>query len=309
MPKMHIHKSTEIKAPVDKIFNTLNDFTSWTAWSPWLIMEPEAKVDIADDGKYYSWKGERVGTGNMKITNEVSDKSIDYDLNFLTPWKSSAKVRFEFEPAEDGTKVNWLMDSSLPIFLFWMKKMMVAFVGMDYERGLAMLKDYVEDGEVHSKLEFKGNESYPGCNYIGLKSTCSKQALAESMEKDFQKIDEFAKAMPELVAGKPFTIYHKWDMVNEKIIYTSGIPINKTPEQVPESMIMGEIPKTEMYTVAHTGPYNHLGNAWSTLYNMERSKSIKVNKKIHPFETYINDPAEVGENELITEVHFATKPK
>ncbi len=307
MPKMHIHKSTVINAPTDKIFNTLNNFNNWTVWSPWLIQEPEAKVEVADDGKYYNWIGERVGTGNMKITGEDPEKSIDYDLNFLTPWKSSAKVRFELKVVEGGTEVSWLMDSSLPIFLFWMKKMMTAFVGMDYERGLAMLKDYVEDGEVHSKLDFKGNDKFPGCNYVGLKSTCSKDELAQSMEKDFERLHEFAKQQPDLIAGKPFTIYHKWDMVNEKIVYTSGMPVSQFPDNIPNAMTTGEIPQTDIYTVAHTGPYNHLGNAWSTLYNMQRSKVFKVNKKIHPFETYENNPQEVGENELITEVHFATK--
>ena len=65
-----------------------------------------------------------VGSGNMNVTAENAPQSIDYDLTFLKPWKSRAKVRFELERKGDGTKTTWFMESSLPFFMFWMKKMM-----------------------------------------------------------------------------------------------------------------------------------------------------------------------------------------
>ncbi len=307
MPKMHIKKSTLIGAPVEKIYNTLSDFNQWQVWSPWLIMEPEASVKVAEDAKSYEWEGDRIGTGNMKILSESANRSIDYDLTFLKPWKSTAKVRFELNPQGEHTEVVWLMDSSLPFFMFWMKKMMEAFVGMDYDRGLAMLKDYMEDGEVHSKLDFKGTSTFPGCTYIGIKTSCNLKDIGDSMKEDFEKIGAFARENSELIAGVPFSIYHKWDMVKEQATYTSGIPVKQVPDNLPSGMVTGEIPQTGVYTVGHKGPYAHLGNAWSTMYNMQRAKVFKTNKKIDPFETYVNDPGEVPANELMTEVHFAVK--
>lgn len=307
MPKMHVSKSVSINAPVEKILPAINDFSHWTAWSPWLIMEPEATVNVSDDKKYYSWQGKRVGEGEMKITNENSTKSIDYDLTFLKPWKSEAKVKFELQENGDSTHVTWLMDSSLPFFLFWMKKMMVAFVGKDYERGLNMLKDYVETGHVPSKLDFDGVSSYNGCDYVGIKSECSMKNMGPSMEKDFEKLGNWIKENSDLVADKPFSIYHKWDMVNEKVTYTSGIPVKSKPSSVPTGMTSGSIPSTSVYSISHTGPYRHLGNAWSTGFNMKQSKAFKMNKKVDTFETYVSDPAEVSENELITTVHFPVK--
>lgn len=307
MPKMHIDKSTTINAPVEKIYNKLGDFNHWRIWSPWLIQEPEAKVTVSNDAKSYSWEGDRIGSGNMKITAESTNRSIDYDLNFLKPWKSSAKVRFELVSKNGRTKVTWLMDSSLPIFLFWMKKMMTAFVGMDYERGLAMLKDYIEDGKVHSKLDFKGTSNYPGHTYIGIRTDCTMETLGNQMKEDFDKIWSLMDDHKDLVADNAFSIYHKWDMVHDKISYTSGVPVKSIPSELPAGMISGEIPETKVHTVRHTGPYAHLGNAWSTQYNMRRSKAFKMNKNIDPFETYVNVPGEVPDNELITEVHFAIK--
>ena len=307
MPKLNISKSITINAPVDKVFENLNDFNHWTAWSPWLIQEPEAQVKVSDDAKFYSWEGDRVGSGNMKITNEKQNESIDYDLNFLKPWKSYAKVRFEVKSNGKKTDVTWLMDSSLPFFMFWMKKMMTAFVGMDYERGLYMLKDYVEDGEVHSELDFKGTSSYEGCKYVGITTSCTMDEIGPKMKADLEKLGAFLEDKKDLVSGQPFSIYHKWNMVRGQVKYTSGVPVKSIPDNLPSGINTGQIPATNVYTIEHKGPYTHLGNAWSTLYNMQRSKAFKANKGVHPFEVYVSDPHEVDEEDLVTEVHFAIK--
>ena len=53
------------------------------------------------------------------------------------------------------------MNSSLPLFLFWMKEQMQVFVGMDYNRGLLLLKDLVENGKAHSQTRFSRNDPLP----------------------------------------------------------------------------------------------------------------------------------------------------
>ena len=307
MPKIHVQKSVHIKAPIEKVYNAVSNFNHWTSWSPWLIQEPDAKVTVAKDAKYYEWEGKMVGSGNMSITDEQANQSVNYDLTFLKPWKSRAKVRFELSPEADGTKTTWFMDSSLPFFMFWMKKMMTTFIRMDYDRGLALLKDYVEDGEVHSKLERKGYSNYPGCTYVGIQTTCKMQEVGPKMQEDLGRIGDFLKDKEALVAGPPFSIYHKWDMVRDQIRYTSGIPLKSLPADLPAGLMVGEIPPTRIYTVGHTGPYHHLGNAWTTLYTMQRNKVFKLNKKADPFEVYLDDPHEVAANELRTEIHFPVR--
>ncbi|MBV6644521.1 MAG: SRPBCC family protein [Cyclobacteriaceae bacterium] len=307
MPKMHINKSININASADKIFKVLNDFNQWTSWSPWLIMDPSAKVTVASDSKSYEWEGKRVGSGNMKILSEDGTKSIDYDLNFLKPWKSNAKVRFELKSEGDETKVSWLMDSSLPFFMFWMKKMMEGFVGMDYDRGLRMLKELVEDGKIHSKLEFRGNSSFSGFKYIGIKTSTSINNVGPQMEADFGKLGAFMKEHADIADQSAFSQYHKWDVVKDKVVYTSGVAVKSIPSDLPDGFVSGEIPSSNVHTVRHVGKYDHLGNAWSTLYAMQRGKELKLKKGVHPFEVYLNSPEEVDEKELITDINFAVK--
>jgi len=307
MPKMNVIRSASIQSDVATVFSKLNDFNHWSAWSPWLIMEPEAEVTVADDAKYYEWKGNRTGEGNMTITGEQENKQIDYDLTFLKPWKSKAKVSFLLEENGDHTNVTWTMDSSLPFFMFWMKKMMEGFVGMDYERGLNLLKDYIEKGEVESKLEFKGIEKFPGADYVGIKTTCPIAEIGEKMSADFGTINEHLEGQNEVQVVGGYSIYHDWNLKKMECTYTACVAVDKHPDSLPAGMINGSIPETNVHIVRHVGAYTHLGGAWSAQMNMQRGKEFAMKRGIHPFEWYHNMPGEVEDKDLITDICFAAK--
>lgn len=307
MPKIFISKEIYINAKPNEVFAKINDFNHWATWSPWLMMEEGVKLDIQTDGKAYGWEGKRTGSGEMKVVGEKQDESIIMDLNFIKPFKSFAKVGFIIKPKGEGVDLTWTMDSSLPFFLFWMKKMMIAGVGMDYERGLRMLKNFVEDGEVHSKLEEKGSSTYAGCKYVGLKGACSMKDMKSDMDVKIADLMLFSEENKVNVTGEVFTIYHKWDMISEQVEYTSAVAVNEELLNLSGKLFLGEIPQTKVQSVKHTGTYEHLGNAWSMLYMMKRGKEIKTNNKIDPFEVYVNDPRVNGANDLITEVHFPVK--
>ena len=106
---------------------------------------------------------------------------------------------------------------------------------------------------------------------------------------------------------KAFSMYHKFDFVKRQAKYTAGIPIPKIPDAVQDQFFIGKIPSTKLYTIEHVGPYDHLGNAWTTLYTMHRNKEIKGRKDIHPFETYGNSPVNTDPKDLITHINFPLK--
>ncbi|MCB1123991.1 MAG: SRPBCC family protein, partial [Verrucomicrobiae bacterium] len=282
------------------------DFHSWGKWSPWIIAEPDTRIDVASDGRSYSWEGEIVGSGNIRIDREEPGKAIYYTLTFLKPWKSTSPVSFLFEPEAAGVKLTWTMVGSMPFFLFFMTKMMGAFIGMDYDRGLSMLKDYIETGVVPSKLEFPGLQKTAGFSYIGLKTQCAVAGVGEAMRKDFDRICSFLGA--EQGAFKNcFAIYHKWDLVKGVGEYTACCPVDEAPQNLPEGFFAGDFPDCQAYLVQHTGPYRHLGNAWAAGMMHGRAKRFKQSKQLHPFETYQNDPATTPDRELVTNIHFPIK--
>ena len=307
MPKFTVSKSIFIDAPVEKIWLIVRDFPQWKPWSPWLIAEPECKVGYGEDGKSYSWDGEIVGAGEMKITGETRHKSIDYRLTFMRPFKSVADVRFLFVEKNPGVEVTWMMNGSLPFFLFFMKGMMKAFVGMDYDRGLAMLKDYAGTGKVPCKLEFHNQVVFPGLRYIGVRSETMIKEIDRNMSRDMARVRAFFDESGRRIVGSPLSIYHRWKPVKGTANYTLAFPTEGDIGDLPDEFVGGELDPCEVYQVRLTGPYRHIGNAWSAGMMHGRARVFKQNKKRAPFEIYENSPDDTDETNLVTVVHFPLK--
>jgi len=160
MPAYHIESSILINASADKVLEKLNNFREWPAWSPWLYTEPDAKLEYRGEanqiGHGYDWKGEMTGAGNMTLT-QTDSSELKMDLQFLKPFKSKAKVSFDIiEKSPEQTHVTWHMDSSLPFFMFFMTGTIKSMITSDYQRGLKLLKDYVETGKIKSATTVDG---------------------------------------------------------------------------------------------------------------------------------------------------------
>jgi predicted transcriptional regulator YdeE len=304
MPQFNVRKSVLIDAPLERVYDTVRDFKLWPIWSPWLIAEPDCNVTFSNDGRTYSWDGTIVGAGENGVTQETRPKEIHYRLVFQKPWKSVASVAFAFAEKDAQVEATWSMESSLPLFLFWMKSMMSAFLGMDYERGLLMLKDYVETGNVPSKLDFLGPQASRAIHYVGIRRKCPKSDLPIHMTKDFGRLTEWSGSQNLQPAGRPLTICHHFECVKGMMDYTAAIPVSTAPQNLPSGFVSGVLPEGRVYSIQHTGPYRHLGNMWAAGQMHERAKVFHRNTKIPCFETYENTPDETDENALVTTVHF-----
>ena len=203
--------------------------------------------------------------------------------------------------------INEVFQGTLPFFLFWMKPMMSAYIGADYQRGLMLLKDYLETGSVRSKLDFIGEKSFPGCRYVGVRTTCPIEEIATHMQRDMKKLTDWLATTGTRPTGQPLNICHKWDHVKLTTEYIIAFPISSPPAAAPTGFVTGEIPTCRTYTVRHTGPYRYLGNAWAAGVMRGRAKVYTVEKKIDAFEVYENDPSAVPEDELVTVLHFPMK--
>lgn len=307
MPKLQFEKSIEVGAPPAKLFEIISDLGSWKPWNPWRVAEPESIVTVTPGGKTYHWMGQRIGEGRMSIVHEVPDREIVIDLQFFKPYKSQAKVAFRVESSGEGSRVTWSMDGGLPFFLFFLKRMMTTMLGMDFERGLRMLKDHVELGEVPSHLEWKGVTSYPGCTYVGITTECAISAIGERMSADFERLANWAKTSNMDVSASPFSVYHKWNFSQGTCKYTSGYPVKALPGSIPEGLETGTVPEVRVYQIAHKGAYRHVGNAWSAGMQMIQCKELRQSKAYPPFELYTTKPGEGPESEQEVLVSFPVK--
>lgn len=304
MPAIYVSEETIINKPINEVYAYVRDFEKWPEWSPWLICEKETKLSFQKDS--YSWEGKVVGAGEMSVASARENQQIDYKLEFLKPWKSKADVCIKFEPSGDGTKVKWIMDSSLPWFMFFMKGMMECMIGMDYQRGLCMLKERLETGRVLSDLSYDDRIAIPACNYIGIQRTCAMTDMERAMGEDFEKIAPMYAEKGD--HNEPmFTIYSQWKPAKGLVNYTVCCPVEEIPTEEITGMIKGQRPATDVFAVTHKGPYSNLGNAWSAAMMRAQAKLFKQSKAFPPFEQYISNPEETSDAELLTRVCLPRK--
>lgn len=308
MPKYHVARSIEIDASPEDVFNLVSDFGTWTKWSPWLCSEPDAEVIVSDDaksvGSQYSWAGEVVGHGEIEHKELVPGQLVVEEIRFLKPWKSVSKVTFELEPAGDGTNLTWHMYGALPWFMFWMKSLMETFIGMDYERGLKMIKELIETGDILAKTMIRGVESVGPIRMAGIRTTCAIEDIGSSMETVFQQVKHIFETNG-LSMEQPISVYHKCDFKRRTFDYSGGFVLPENAE-VPTGLTTWSIPNVRALCVEQIGRYEHLGNAWSAAYGYARYKKMKPSK-VGSFEFYKNDPADTEPADLRTEVYLPLK--
>lgn len=147
----HIERSATINAPASVVFEQVNDFHRWDAWSPWSKLDPAMKKSYegasAGTGAIYYWNGnDQVGEGRMTITESRPSDLIKIKLEFIKPFAATNATEFTFKPQGNQTGVTWRMDGNnnfvgkaASLFMN-MDKM----VGTDFEKGLAQMKTLAE---------------------------------------------------------------------------------------------------------------------------------------------------------------------
>ena len=308
MPKYDLKRSTQIDAPIETARALITDFRRWPDWSPWTVQEPECQLayfgDTAAVGSGYSWNGERIGSGKITLVDST-DGRLDCDLQFVKPFKSQADVRFEFESlGESRCKVTWHMHSSMPFFLFFMIPNIKRYVGMDYERGLRMLKELAETGSVASRVDFKGEQMLPELTYLGVEVELKMSDIPAAMETHYTAMAALIDAEKLGIAGQPFCDYRLADLKNDRHQMLIGIPIEDTPRREVATYQVGTRAAFHCARFDHTGAYEHLGNSWATAMGWVRHHKRKPHKASVGIEIYVNDPAHTPRQELLTELYI-----
>lgn len=146
-----VTRSATFNASPAAVFDQVNDFHKWNAWSPWAKIDPNMKVTYSGPptgiGTVYEWTGnDDVGEGKMAITQSHPSEHIAIDLEFMRPFAAKNITEFNFRPNGDMTDVTWTMTGSNNFLLKAVSLFMSMdkMVGSDFEKGLAQMKPVVE---------------------------------------------------------------------------------------------------------------------------------------------------------------------
>jgi len=146
-----VERSATMNAPAQVVFNQVNDFHKWDAWSPWAKLDPNMKTSFegapAGTGAIYNWTGNSdVGEGRMTITDSKPADLIKIKLDFIKPFAATNATVFSFKPQGNQTAVTWTMDGDNNFIgkAFCLFMNMDKMVGADFEKGLGQMKAVAE---------------------------------------------------------------------------------------------------------------------------------------------------------------------
>ncbi len=146
-----ISRTATIAAPPAAVFEQINDFQKWNAWSPWAKLDPNVKNTFdgptAGVGAGFAWSGNNeVGEGKMTITESQPNERVVMRLEFTKPFTATNTTEFTLKPEGNLTTATWSMSGKNN----FMGKCLSLIMNMDklvggqFAQGFANMKAIVE---------------------------------------------------------------------------------------------------------------------------------------------------------------------
>ena len=147
---VEVSRSVTIAASPEEVFPYVNSLKKFNEWSPWADYDPDTKYVFSGPesgkGMRVEWTSEEdnVGAGSQEIIESVENELVRTSLDF--GMQGTAVAQFTLKQTDDGTEITWgfVSDMGTNPMGRYMGLLMDKWVGGDYERGLARLKDLVE---------------------------------------------------------------------------------------------------------------------------------------------------------------------
>jgi len=146
-----VTRSATFNAPPATVFEQVNDFRKWEAWSPWAKLDPNVKNTFegpaAGTGAVFRWAGNNeVGEGAMTITESRPSELVLLKLEFIKPFAGTSVTEFTFKPSGDQTAVTWTMSGENNFIGKAMSLVMDCdkMMGGQFEKGLENMRAVVE---------------------------------------------------------------------------------------------------------------------------------------------------------------------
>lgn len=303
----HIERSAEINAPREVVFEQLHLFKNFINWSPWHVYDPNMKTEIAgtdgEPGARYNWSGnDKVGTGYQLLKSVTPDR-VDFEINW--GWGPSPAYFALEETANKKTKVVWAMDMhvAFPWNAFSMLTDVNAFVGKDFESGLANLKKVCEQ-IAHPK--YRGFEvaveDMPVKYYLGVRKVIDTADVSGYFQENMAKIMGWMSNKKLSPEGAPAGLYWTWGAVTDM---AAAIPV-ATNTKLDSAQIF-PVAAGKALVIDYTGSYEKMVEAHLAMEDYMVEKKLR---NIPPvMEEYVYSPANEPDTlKWLTKIIYFVEP-
>lgn len=308
-------RSKTIEVPVSLLYDKVNDYKEWPAFSPWIEQDPDAILTYDDKtvgkGASYSWKGEDLGEGSMTTLETEPNSLINQKIEFIKPFESESNINWFFEQTKEGTKVTWQMEGKQD----FVTKLFTTFMGSietntgpDFERGLSKLDSVTRAEMKVYSINIEGTTEHSGGFYLYNTTSCKLDDFEKNMKEMLSQVEAYAIINNITKAGAPFIIYHKWDEENNAAIFSSCIPTNSRIYTEGSEILTGQLDSFRAVKTTLKGDHSNIKEAWNQTMSFIATNNYEMVEDGTMLETFITDPRqEANPAEWITEIYVAIK--
>ena len=286
-----VSRDIEINSNPLTVFNQVNDFHNWNNWDPWAEIDSTIinKFDNITEGEgaYREWTAEKLGNGNMKITNSELLEQIDFEIS-LSDW-STFYGKFIFEPTKGGVKVNWTDKGGLPFLARGCGPIFDAMIGADFEKGLNNLKDYCENLPASTEnMKLVISESQP---YVYILDSCKVSDLNVKLGDIYEEIYLTLASQGIMPISQPFAKYLRFPNNpgdENKVVLQAGA-FMEAEIKTEGRLQIGFTKEGSTLQASHFGVYETAGVTHDAMKKYCDDNGYTINGSA--YEMYITDPS------------------
>jgi effector-binding domain-containing protein len=307
---LNVERSTTIDASAEAIFPHVKYFEKRNAWYPWGQDDPTNKTTIEGEdgtvGAMSKWEGETTGKGHQTITALEENKNVETDLIFTEPYESEAKTYLTLQPGENGTEVTWGLKSKMPypMNIMLLFGNMTEVLAKDYDNGLSMLKDIVEEeaanapaGTTYEIQEVELPERY----FLAIREEINMDKLTERYAENLPAVFQACEKNKVETTGMPCGLFYSWDEETGTTDVAHCAPIAKKVSLEGYECIT--LPAGKVLIVDYYGPYEGSVAAHEAITKYCEEKGVEP--KMPVIEQYITDPgAEPDPSKWLTKIYY-----
>ncbi len=307
--KVSTEKKVEISAPIEEVFDLVNDFHQWHNWSPWFDTTNEVTYTGSPKGvdAVMRWvdKNDKVGERTIKVSDFL--RRIDVETQFREE-HSTAMMTFEFSELPEGKTeltLKFKMDNqfSYPFgrYIAWLIQ---AGVDNSFPLALGKVKEYAENVKSESIDYEVVEEDFSAGDYLAIKDSCTMDKMYKVMGADYGQIMGFVGASGLEASGAPVVFWHKFDPQGISV-FRAAMPVNES------TTVRGRVENFhfeggKVCKIEYFGAYDKSSGAWNTLDKYIKENDYTMNGV--PFEQYITDPdTEPDTAKWQTNIYFPVK--
>ncbi len=289
-----VSTSTNFALSPEHLFHQTAGFSDRPEWDPWLNMEPDAEVTINSQpgyvGSTYSWEGDKIGTGKMRVDSVHFPDYISSSIWFGGSPEPS-HVEWFFEERADSTHVKWQFTSegSYP-FGRLMLLMMKGPLRSSFTSGLADYKEYLNANppRLYNLSDINIEKSY-ATHALVIPIGGTMEEIADQMSEKFPILMDAVRNQGLKPNGPSFAHYLDY---NEETGYSNALlamPV-KTEGSPSGAVRTRYYDAIEAVAATHTGMYEYMSDSYSALSAYVDANNLAVTGEA--FEIYITSMME-----------------